>query len=361
MVCAMRQLQEKCKKQNIGLYTVFVDLTKAFDTVSRPGLWILLQKAGCPPRIVSMIKAFNSGMTGRVFEGGEYSEPFEITNGAKQGCVLAPTLFGIIFAFMLRYAFNNLDKGIYLQVRSDGKVFNIRRFSARTKLSEMLIRDFLFADDCALSAHSLEDLQIITNRFADAATKFGLTISLKKTEVLYQPPPGQPHSNPVLTIAGTELNSVKSFCYLGSVMSHDTSLDAEITSRIAKASAAFGSLSRRLWRNHGIKLSTKIKVYNAVVISSLLYASSTWTLYRRQVQQLESFHMKCLRRTCGITWQLRIPNTEVLEKCQTTGIETYIYRNQLRWAGHLVRMDEGRIPKALFYSQLKERKNEKIE
>ena len=64
--------------------------------------------------------------------------------------------------------------------------------------------------------------------------------------------------------------------------------------------------------------------------------------------------MKCLRRICGIKWQQRIPNTEVLEKCGTTGIEAIILRNQLRWAGHVVRMDSRRIPKALFYGKLKD-------
>ena len=53
-------------------------------------------------------------MKGRVFDNGNFSEPFSISNGPKQGCVLAPTLFGIVFAFMLQYAFRELDLGVYL-------------------------------------------------------------------------------------------------------------------------------------------------------------------------------------------------------------------------------------------------------
>ena len=92
MIFAYRQLQEKCQEQNKPLYTVFVDLTKAFDTVSRPGLWKLLHKIGCPDRLIDIIQSFHDGMMGRVFDSGKFSEPFTITNGAKQGCVLAPTL-----------------------------------------------------------------------------------------------------------------------------------------------------------------------------------------------------------------------------------------------------------------------------
>ena len=353
MIFAYRQLQEKCREQNKPLHTVFVDLTKAFDTVSREGLWKLLRKVGCPDRMVAIIRSFHDGMMGRVFDSGKYSEPFDITNGAKQGCVLAPTLFGIVFALMLHYAFRNLDRGAYIQVRTDGGVFNLRRFSARSKTTEWLIRDLLFADDCALCAHSLDDIQMIVDSFADAAKKFGLTISIKKTEVLFLPRPKDTHHDPEVVIDGAKLSSVKNFCYLGSVMSCDGSLDDEITNRISKASVAFGRLTNRLWKSHDIRITTKISVYRVAVLSALMYGCETWTLYRKHVRQLEAFHMRCLRRICNIRWQDRVPNTEVLRKCGISSIQTLLVKAQLRWAGHVVRMEDSRIPKALFYGQLK--------
>ena len=287
-------------------------------------------------------------------EDGEHSAPFAVTNGAKQGYVLAPTLFGIVFALMLQYAFRNLEAGVYLQVRSDGGVFNIRRFNAKTKVTERIIREFLFPDDCALFAHSLQELQLVTDRFADAAKQFGLTISLKKTEILFQPIPGRRHSDTIRTIDDTPINSVKSFCYLGSEMSFDATLDKEILRRIGKASTMFGNLAQRLWNNRDITLCTKVRVYEAVVISSLLYGSEAWTIYKRQVKKLDAFHMRCLRKICGISWRDHVTNTEVLSRCNTTGIEARIMRNQLGWAGHLVRMEDSRIPKAIFFGQLRD-------
>ena len=76
---------------------------------------------------------------------------------------------------------------------------------------EELITELLFADDCALLAHTEEVLQHIVNRFCDAAKNFGLTISLKKTEVLYQPPPREAFSPPHISIDGTNLNTVEHF------------------------------------------------------------------------------------------------------------------------------------------------------
>lgn len=60
MIFATRQLQEKCREQDMGLYLIFVDLTKAFDTVCRDGLWKLLSKIGCPQKFINMIKLFHT-------------------------------------------------------------------------------------------------------------------------------------------------------------------------------------------------------------------------------------------------------------------------------------------------------------
>jgi len=73
--------------------------------------------------------------------------------------------------------------GIYARFRTDSSLFNLRRLLARTKSIEEFITELLLADDCALLAHMKEALQHIVNRFSDAAKNFGLTISLKKTEV----------------------------------------------------------------------------------------------------------------------------------------------------------------------------------
>ena len=97
MIYAMRQIQEKCREKNLDLYMVLIDLTKAFDTVNRDSLWAILQRLGCPERFVSIIRSFHEGTLARVSECGELSDPFPVTNGAKQGCVFAPTLFFILF------------------------------------------------------------------------------------------------------------------------------------------------------------------------------------------------------------------------------------------------------------------------
>ena len=91
---------------------------------------------------------------------------------------------------MLNDAFHDNDLEALIRFRTDGDEFNLRRLNSKTRTSKVLIRDLLFADDCALLAHTVDDIQAITNAFARSTRRFGLTISLKKTEVIYKPNPG---------------------------------------------------------------------------------------------------------------------------------------------------------------------------
>ena len=243
--------------------------------------------------------------------------------------------------------------GIYIRYRLDGSLFDLRRLRAQTKSVERLIVEALFADDCSLLAHSEADLQAIVNKFAEATHQFELTISIKKTEVLHQPSPAQRLPPPSINIDGSELKNVDQFKYLGSIMSSDGTHSKEIESRINKVSQPLGRLRFRVMDNWNIKLSTKLKVYKAVVLTSLLYGWETWTLYRKQIKQLEGFHMRSLRRIIiYIRWQDKVTNLQVLDRANAVSIEALLFKAQLRWTGHVIRMDASRMPRQILCGEL---------
>ena len=356
MVFALRQLQEKCMLQGLDLYLLFIDLTKAFDTINRDGLWKLLEKVGCPAHFVGIIRSFHENMEATVRDGTAKSPPFNVTCGTKQGCVLAPTLFSIFFSLMLHTAFKDATDGVDIKTRFDKGLCGVKttHFNAPTKVTVSTIRDLLFADDCALAATSIEALQRLCDLFARAARRFGLTISIKKTEALYQPARGNFYTPPVVSIEGKQLNAVESFKYLGGTVTNDASLDAEVTARIARATSSYGRLTKRLWANTGIRLGTKVAVYKAAVLTSLLYGCETWTLNTKQLKRLEVFHLATLRKIAKIKWIHKVPNYEVLSRCNINTLQSMIETAKLRWTGHVVRMSDSRIPKKLLYGRLVE-------
>ena len=95
MIFSLRQVQEKCREQRMPFYITFIDLTKAFDLVSRRGLLEILKRIGCSPRLLNIIASFHEDTHNIVSFKGTTSEVFPVSSGVKQGCVLAPTLFGV--------------------------------------------------------------------------------------------------------------------------------------------------------------------------------------------------------------------------------------------------------------------------
>ncbi|VDL94504.1 unnamed protein product [Schistocephalus solidus] len=97
-------------------------------------------------------------MTARVTDNGTVSEAFAVTNGVKQGCVLAPTLFSLMFSAMLMNASCDEQLGIHIAYRTDGHLLKSWRMQSSTHVSTTTVHDLLLADDCALNTVKEEDM-----------------------------------------------------------------------------------------------------------------------------------------------------------------------------------------------------------
>ena len=118
-----------------------------------------MAKFGCPSKFIAMVRQFRDGMLARVQNDDEFSNPFPVTNGVKQGCVLASTLFSMMFSAMLTDAFQDGDNGIPIRYRFDGKLFNLRRLQAKSNVQTEVLDEFLFANDMAKGAPTEEKMQ----------------------------------------------------------------------------------------------------------------------------------------------------------------------------------------------------------
>nr|VZH97592.1 unnamed protein product [Spirometra erinaceieuropaei] len=323
MSFAARQLQEKCQDMRTHLYSTFVDMTKAFDTVNREGLWEIIEKFGCAERFIQMVRQLHDGMMARVTDNGAVSEAFAVTNGVKQGCVLAPTLFSLMFSAMLMDAYRDERPGIRIAYRTDGHLLK----GHATQHGPLLCR--------------LRELR--------SGHQHGEDGGHASTATQHSPSPNAP---PQISVNGTQLQVVETFPYLGSTLSLNSEIDDEVARRISKASQAFGRLQSTVRNRHGLQLSTKLKRCKEVILPTLLYGAETWTVYTKQARRLNHFHLSRLSRILRLNWQDRIPDTDVLERTGILSIYSMLRQMQLRWSGHLVRMDDERLPKRLFYGDV---------
>ena len=343
----VRRLMEKSREQCRNLHIVFIDFTKAFDIVNRPLLFKLLFKIGCPPNLLKTIQLLYSNVKARLVIDGELSKPFNYDCGVKQGCKLAPTLYGLYAAIALWIAFkDNKEHSIYVRFRMDGNLFDLRRLKTKTKTFYMYIREAQYADDIAVFSDTSDGLQSLLTSYHLAAKRFGLQINAKKTEVMCLGPECD------FFIDETKLKCTDRFNYLGSILSKETNLKDELIKRIQATSCAYGRLKDRVFNDHDLTTRTKVIVFNECLMHILLYGSETWTLYSHEIKQLRTVQQRHLRNILRIKWDDFVSNEEILRRSNSVDIEVMLAQNRLGWLGHITRMDNSRTVKQIFYGEL---------
>ena len=119
-------------------------------------------------------------------------------------------------------------------------------------------------------------------------------------------------------------------------MSQGVGIAAEIHSWLISACGSYWRLKDRVLENRDIT-TIMVYQYQAMVISALLYGCETWTPYRRGILVAK--------------WKDRRTNISILKEANMISMGSMI-ASQLRRVGHIVRMDNTRLPKQLLYGEV---------
>ena len=353
MVFSARQLIEKAIEHESELFVLFVDLRKAYDSVPRSALWMVLEKFGVPPRMVRIIKSLHNGMLASVRVRGGVSESFVVSNGLRQGCALAPMLFNLYFAAVVRH-WQSVSSvpGFPLRYRIGRRLVGDR--TAKSRLDTAAVTESQYADDAAMYTTSRSFLETMAEEFSNCVSAWGLTINIQKTKAMAV---GVNSSRDGIVVPdrGT-IETVRSFPYLGSIIADDGMLDRELTSRLAKAARVFGTLADAIFHNSGLSCATRRYVYKVTVLTVLFYGAETWTVKATHKRRLESFHRQCIRSILGISrtqqWEERLTTKELAERFgMPWSMDICLSQHRLRWLGHLARMDDSRLPKRILFAE----------
>ena len=121
--------------------------------------------------------------------------------------------------------------------------------------------------DAAMFATNQNDISSALAIFDAEACKLGLRTSWAKTKIMKF---GDVPSPPSLHICNNDVKFVDKFTYLGSIITNTGDLQPDINRRIGLATGVMRSLRQPLWRHSSISLETKLRVYQASVLSVLL-------------------------------------------------------------------------------------------
>ena len=313
-IFTMRQILEQSHEWNSSLYINFLDFKKAFDSVHRDSLWKILLHYGIPSKLVDVIKMLYNGFSAQVLCDGELTEAFQVKTGVKQGCVLSPFLFSVAVDWIMTKTIGEKKRGLQWT------------FAKR-------LEDLDFADDIALLTQRHLDMQEKTDDAGASAGQIGLEANVPKTKHMRM----NSRSTEPIQLYGIAIEEVDELPYLGSKMTSDGSCDAEIRSRLSKASQAFGTL-KSTWKANKLSMKTKLRLFKSNVISSLLYGAESWKMTKTIGKKLDTFQRKCLRRIVGAIWPNVISNEDLYTMTADRPITEEIKRRRWRWIGHVLRL-----------------------
>jgi hypothetical protein len=213
-----------CRVHRVPLHAVFIDIKKAFPSVSRPALFERLTALGVPWPLVNAIRAFYICNRTCLRVGNYLSRFFVVTCGLLEGSILSPMIFSLVIAVVWSVVCPGILPG------SDDFVF---------RFDDVWI--IAFADDLVILSPSREKLASVLANLDVELSRLNLFLNLVKTEVMTFLPRG--HTS-ILPLGSVMLRShsfaeVKGFNYLGVFLSSTGSLSqhVEIVSSRAKVSA----------------------------------------------------------------------------------------------------------------------------
>lgn len=288
----VQQIIEKHREYNIPLDVVLVDFKKAFDRADRKAICAILTDAGVDWRTVDRIRDLMDQVSFSV-KGRDFASAVkEILNGIRQGCPLSPVLFLLLMGFMNKIVSASLQNLSIWQVE--------------------------YADDKVIAGSSaLEALKICK----DVGPSLGLEVNEDKT------------------VTFEALGPRDSFKYLGSVVGDSKKA---VSLRLARAWTSFHRLQAKLWKQSNISVSTKMQVFKAVCISTLMYGLELLPISAAQSRPLDYFAYRCLRRFFKYEYKDNVSYTTLSTRCANLGIDfdwpsSLLKQRRIRGYGHFVR------------------------
>jgi len=282
-ILAIRRILEEMRKLNKDAFICFVDFKKAFDSISREKMFEILKLYGIPDKIISAIKALYVSTKAKVISTDGDSEIFDILAGVLQGDTLAPFLFIIVLDYALRISVDlSNDKGIKIKAPQ------------RTRNPGLFLTDLDFADDLALVAESIQNLEDLLHSLETSASQVGLYCNEGKTEFISS----SGNVLPLTSLNGINIKLVKDFKYLGS---HINSSENDFKIRKGLAWKACNKLNK-IWQSNFSNI-LKLQTFKSLVQPILLYGSETWTMTKTMLKSLDGCYTNLLKRVQNLDWR----------------------------------------------------------
>ena len=357
-------------------YVLFVDLVKAFDSVNREMMPLVLEKYGVPQSLITVIMKMYTNIWIK-FDIESVRKSIASTSGVKQGDNLAPVLFlymvqAVIDTWESQRAAHNLqDLPLRWMKPTIAGTDRGQLVSAawKNKGSSFNISETLYADDAAFCFGTKEELcegaKLLRKIFSD----FGLNIHIgtgldsphvKQSKTVAMFFPGAGSSTDVTSAElpiifesddGQHIPFVKDVCYLGCIV--DTALrdDLDVNNRTRLAKGTLANLKGFL-RTKSVPLKAKTKAFHSFTVSVLLAGCESWSLNADQIAKLKTVYNDGLRAILNLArfrahCCMRLTTEDLERACELPSLENVLHLRKAKWLQKIALMSPDRAPRKL--------------
>ena len=331
-ICTLRTIIDKTIERNKELYIAFMDISAAYDNVHRVDVWNLLKELKIPKMLRVAIENVYTTVYGRVRLNGKESELFKWTKGLKQGDSLSPLLFNLVMDQVTKTCNNKLRQ----------KKVKVGHWN----LQPIYVQALTYADDVVLIADNDIYLQEIVETWTNTLKSVNFNINKEKCKILHVTKKKENEKvKPKIVIDSTELETVEQFTYLGTIFTSNGKIGQEIKNRISQATKTYYQINKTIVNKKEVSEKTKMQIYRTVFLPTLLYGSESWARTTKTDQRITATEMKYLRRVANKTKWDRERNAKIRKDLKVKPVVDMIKEKQLKWYGHVKRMNPQRIVK----------------
>ena len=316
---ARRALEHAWAIKDGKVIMLALDWAKAFDSVSPAALSSALRRLGIPDAFIKMIEAIYSQRKFIVQDAGHRSEWHPQHFGISQGCPLSPFLFVMMMTVLLHDAKEKV-------VNETGARFSRTSF----------VNELVYADDTLLIDVDTDVLHAFMTSIGEAGAEYGLAFNWAKLEML----PVRTHA--VLRKPDGEIvNAKERMVYLGSTLAADGKIGSELNRRLGLARNDFDKL-KTIWSHSGLPTWRKIAIFDACVVSKLLYSLHTACLNKVERRRIDGLHARCLRSIMRVApaFYSRVSNATVFRWADSKTASFQLSQQQLLYLGKIARRDQ---------------------
>ena len=294
-------------------------------------MWTIMIDMGFPHHIVKLIESLYSKQEAAVRLEGDISGWFRAEQGVRQGCILSPYLFNIYAENIMRQLYYDSSFEAYDSLSIGGHS----------------IPELRYADDTVLLSTSPEGLERLIKSIKEHSESQNLHLNANKTKIMKT---DKTHRDPDIKIGNNEIEIVKEFNYLGSMLYNNGDIRREIKRRCSMALNRLKQL-KNLWQ--GTTKSTRVKILRTCIFPIATYGCEAWPISPSLEAMITSFELKCYRKMLKIPWILKRTNQSILEELniEKNWLITSVKRRKWTFFGHLKRhmslertILEGRMP-----------------